>query len=251
MPKIFFTDLQSRIEKFNLKKLGTKVVQKYLLIGGSTVALVLSIFLTARLTQRPTTPEITQAESCSPVSGQLSFVAVERPQPTEPPVELPECPEGWGCTPAYQCTPPFYEIHPDQNTIGFVTSYSCSGEGDSGEVVCCRELAPPPCTPNWQCSDNQECYETDANNCGEADRYNEACCPPEPPSGWSPSWCGQYDLSGDNLVDIDDFGKGRACINNPGCGVPVPGRLGTSNWAEVDPDQFMDDLRACFGKTGS
>jgi len=129
MPKIFFTDLQSRIEKFNLRGLGAKVVRKYLLIGGSVVVLVLSIFLTAKLTQRPTTPETTQAESCSPVSGHLSFLAVARP----------DCPTGWGCTPAYQCTSPFYEVHPDQNTESFLSHYSCTGS-----YVCCRTVSQTP-----------------------------------------------------------------------------------------------------------
>jgi len=182
---------------------------RYVVIGGVAIS-ALAVFLAVKLIQRPAAPGPIEAEVCQVSDGHLNFQIQE--------VDLVDCPTGWGCTPVYQCTAPFYEIHPDQDTESFLSYYSCTGG-----YVCCRTVSQTP-TPTPT---------------------------PEPPGGWSPSWCGQYDLSGDNLVDIDDFGKGRACINNPGCGVPVPGRLGTSNWAEVDPDQFMDDLRACFGKTGS
>ena len=35
-----------------------------------------------------------------------------------------------------------------------------------------------PCIPNWKCSQPLDGYETDINNCGESDRYNEDCVDP-------------------------------------------------------------------------
>jgi len=79
---------------------------------------------------------------------------------------------------------------------------------------------------------------------------------------WSPQWCCFYDFSGDDLIDIEDFGKVKQCFsdveetgepNPPSCQFSVPPWFDVSTWAEVKDnealrDLFLDDLRACFGK---
>lgn len=48
-----------------------------------------------------------------------------------------------------------------------------------------------PCTPDWQCREPLDGYETDINNCGENDRYNVVC---EPTINPCPDICIETDL---------------------------------------------------------
>jgi len=69
----------------------------------------------------------------------------------------------WCCRPDWQCEPP-------------PSCYEADGCGHRrlNEERCC----PAVCVPDWVCREPLDCYETDASSCGEADRYNQACCLP-------------------------------------------------------------------------
>ncbi|MCG2686009.1 hypothetical protein L6258_01405, partial [Candidatus Parcubacteria bacterium] len=131
----------------------------------------------------------------------------------------------WCCPPNWQCeTPPScYETD------------SC-GHRRLNEERCC----PTVCIPDWKCREPLDCYETDSGDCGEADRYNQACClPPEPEEeDWFQSagadvysaynWPGSF-LS--SMIPLNPLGlragfeDGQACfsLGIPGSGVLIGG----------------------------
>ena len=60
-----------------------------------------------------------------------------------------------------------------------------------------------PCIPDWRCRQPLDGYETDVNQCGESDRYNENC----EPGACVPDWHCEVDIDGKNTgwkIDLNN-----------------------------------------------
>lgn len=83
------------------------------------------------------------------------------------------------------------------NDCGDIYSYivyavdKCFNTGSSSSLVTAIPYEET-CVPNWQCKTPLDGYETDINNCGEADRYNVNC----EPGACVPNWQCELDSEG-------------------------------------------------------